>query len=881
MASRIFSSMALALMLIPGIGCGFVARTGSALTEVSCDTNLRFQGGDGTVGSPYQICAPEHFENLGNTAGVYYKITNDIDLSTVTRIASFSGTLDGNGQTISGYRGASALFGTATNITIQNLTIDGFVLSGSGIQSAMMDSATNATFTNITLRDLTATGTSDFGFLTGTCVSCNAEDIALEDSTATGTDTHGGLFHILSNATRGLFQGITTDNVTITTDGAAGGIAYSATNVEFVDITVNATISAQGGGLIAYTLTDSDVISATTSGVITADSACGGIAGSTSGKVKITQATNSAAIQCSADDAGGMVGVNATGSLLVTRSTNSGSVSCSSNCGGFIGRNVAASTLSHVKSTGSVSGDTYVAGIAGRELGGDGVYLTHAISTATLSGTSEVYGMVDGNGSASILESYFDQTTAGTLIDYGATPKLSAEMIDADTYWSFENERFWNITDGALPTLRARDFVTDHVKCDPNSTRTGTGTALNPYVICDASHLTAGLSGYMKIVRDLSLNSVIPWVSLDGTSLTELDGDHYVLSGLFDAGAASARTGFVGLSNSNARYDSIHIHGAIIQGTTTRSSILVAGPFAGTITDSTTSGFLQNLASVAAGGIVGDMQTGSVTNSKSYLVSTYLGSSPIGGAIGRIIPNGSASVTGVTATIKFTDPNNTVGVNSRVGGLVGSVTATGGNSATITQSSASGSITGHSSETLSYIGGIAGIFSGNSNISVIGTRSSVNILNGMTFIGGFTGYLVGSSIERSSSNGSVEGGANTGGFVGYSEFASINDAYSTGSVTSTSSGSASFIAMGETSTLINRAYASGAVIGPGFGFAGDKVSSTFSNCFFDTTTTTKVLDNGGCTGLTTANMWLNSTYAAWDLINIWNPPGGTAYPTLR
>ncbi len=909
-ASRIFSSMALTLLLIAGSGCAFVIRTGGTLTEASCDTSLRFQGGDGTSWNPYQICAPEHFQNLGNTAGFYYKLTADIDLSTVSRIASFSGTLDGNGQTISGYTGTTALFGTATNITIQDLTVDRFVMSGSGIQSAMMDSATNAIFTNITLRNLTATGTSDFGFLTGSCVSCNAEEITLEDSVATGTDALGGVFNTISNTTRGLFKDITVDNVMITTNLTAGGIVASATNIEFVNVSVSATIVGVGGGLIANSLSNSDVISVVTAGSFSGDTDCAGVVGTTSGsEVKMIQVNNNAIITCSGDNAGGLVAMNTADSLLVTRSTNTGPVSCSSNCGGFIGRNRTPVTIAHVKSTGAVSGDVgYIAGIVGQEQGG--IVLSHAISTARVSGVSDVNAMVDSNGVYRIFESYFDQVAATTSGDAGATATSPAGMLDAATYWSFEDEVFWNITDGSLPTLRTQDLVTNHVVCDPSIARAGSGTSGDPYRICDSSHLTAGLTGYMKIVRDLSLAEVSPWDALSAAGLIELNGDNRVILGMNTSGTSGA-TGLVGSSTAGATYKLTHLHGGYASDGATHSSLLVAGPLVGTIEDSTVSGLLSNLGGGSAGGLTGNLRRGTIVDSKAYVVATDLGDTGFGGAVGNIESDGTASLTRVTAAIRLTDPNDTGGEN--IGGLVGTSTiANAPDVVTISSCSASGSITGNTAA-LEFVGGLVGrADAGTGSFSIGQSSSSVNISSSGTDVGGLVGRIAGATLTRSVASGTAAGGRNIGGAIGFMTAGAVSRTYASGDTTCTSctSGHGGFIGRLDGGTIedsyasgnatstnvggflgtggagtISRAYASGLVTisggGSGGGFAASQIGTSYADCIFDTTTTTQGTTAGSCTGLATADMLLNATYAAWDFINIWNPPGGTAYPTLR
>lgn len=81
--------------------------------QVLAETNL-FAGGDGSSKNPYQITTAEQFMNvrsLSSTKGVYFKLMNDIDMSSVLENGvlverwaytlinkSFQGVLDGNGK---------------------------------------------------------------------------------------------------------------------------------------------------------------------------------------------------------------------------------------------------------------------------------------------------------------------------------------------------------------------------------------------------------------------------------------------------------------------------------------------------------------------------------------------------------------------------------------------------------------------------------------------------------------------------------------------------------------------------------------------------------------------------------------------------------------
>ena len=99
--------------------------------------NHLFLSGQGTSGSPYLISCLRHFQNINKTATnsfYFYKLLNSFGLSGYTPIASFYGTLDGNGQTLHGLTIGSTLSSAAGEYglfkinygTIKNLTLSAF-----------------------------------------------------------------------------------------------------------------------------------------------------------------------------------------------------------------------------------------------------------------------------------------------------------------------------------------------------------------------------------------------------------------------------------------------------------------------------------------------------------------------------------------------------------------------------------------------------------------------------------------------------------------------------------------------------------------------------------------------------------------------------------
>jgi len=194
--------------------------------------------------------------------------------------------------------------------------------------------------------------------------------------------------------------------------------------------------------------------------------------------------------------AGGLVGYNNMG--LVTQSYSMGSVSGGRYVGGLVGDNIGAIAQSY--STGSVSGDVVVGGLVGSNDGastvtqsysmgsvvGNGSYIgglaginngtitqsyasgsvegndsasfgvgglvgyntgtvTQCYSTGSVSGSSDVGGLIGGNDSGSITQSYWDMQTSGQSSSAGGEGKTTAEMKQQATFvgWDFIN--IWGI----------------------------------------------------------------------------------------------------------------------------------------------------------------------------------------------------------------------------------------------------------------------------------------------------------------------------------------------------------------------------------------------------------------------------------------------------
>lgn len=133
-------------------------------------TAPEFADGDGTEESPYQIENAQELNNVRNHLDSYFKLTEDIDLSTYSNwepigdmSAYFTGTFDGDGYKISNLNTSDdqgigvGLFGVSTGI-IKNFTIDTANVTGVMAVGAAAGYNIYGTIDNVTVKDATING---------------------------------------------------------------------------------------------------------------------------------------------------------------------------------------------------------------------------------------------------------------------------------------------------------------------------------------------------------------------------------------------------------------------------------------------------------------------------------------------------------------------------------------------------------------------------------------------------------------------------------------------------------------------------------------------------------------------------------------------------
>lgn len=163
----------------------------------NCGDNTRE---DGTELYPYNIESAEEFERIADEPGVCYKLMADLTLSEGFQIPSFSGTLDGNGHSLT-LTGNHALINYITDTgTVKNLTVEvkfdldlseiyvvgAICLSNCGlIENCVVNGSIDDEFTDGTLLNVAVGGICAQNY--GRITKCkNDADLRLQGSNLTG-----------------------------------------------------------------------------------------------------------------------------------------------------------------------------------------------------------------------------------------------------------------------------------------------------------------------------------------------------------------------------------------------------------------------------------------------------------------------------------------------------------------------------------------------------------------------------------------------------------------------------------------------------------------------------------------------------------------------
>lgn len=448
---------------------------------------LAYSGaGSGTENSPYIITSCDDLQSINDDVDAYYMLGVDLncsDWNEGTDWASigsfdnkFSGTLDGDGHTISGIHAEHdpgdakfGLFSFVQNATIKDITVGGSIINTSDNLGICMGSLAQGSFGNLTLTNvvsnmnISANVQSTAGGFIG-CVSYDAADnVTISGSTVNATisgASGGGLLgdvYINAGGKLNITDSHTSGNISC--DFLCGGLVgyhydewdgeHDRLALTITSTTSNMTIQTENGdsggfvGRLVANGLDADITSSTFTGSITTEADnSGGFIGRISSNghspnINIDKSFTAATITSDSSNIGGFVGKSGEDlSTNITRSFTQLAVSSAGNYqGGLIG-NAGETSITDSYADVSLSGGTYIGGLVG---GGSDITIGRSYSSGVIGSTETVIGgLVGGAETANISDSFSatsitssTPTTVSGLIGAMASGGVTNSYVDS------------------------------------------------------------------------------------------------------------------------------------------------------------------------------------------------------------------------------------------------------------------------------------------------------------------------------------------------------------------------------------------------------------------------------------------------------------------
>ena len=844
---------------------------------ITCVFNVHAQtwppagmAGDGSSDNPWQITTAAQLEalasyvNAGNgaaTAGKYYRLNNDIDLSGYTNWIpigiggndnnTFCGNFDGN------------------NKVIKNLTINLPTRNGLGLFGIIIN---YATIRNLGVENCNIKG-GVYGSVGG-LVGINRDGSAITNCYVTGVVSGG-------------------DNV--------GGLAGSNQSAQSAISKCYAICNVSGqndvGGLVGYSYGSISYSYAICS--VTGNNNVGGLAGMTYYST-ITNCYTTGSIKGNGSSTGGLIGYDKS-STTISNCYSIANVIGNENVGGLMGqadptfKAIIRSCVAANAFVTSISNATSVYRILGSSSWGYATLQnTYALNSMIVRNSSGNITITDGNSNYSssgtgkdlkTLQSLAFYTTAGNWYD-GAWSITSSSVSNPSAVWkicdgvyypylqqqgnnvctpaivataaihgSITPDGYVNVASGGNAVFNISPdtyYTVDKILVDGvavsdnivNNTYTiknvttshtlfvtfklnffcgGDGTQNNPYQICSAASLktladfvNAGNGNetdgkFFKLMNDIDLSGYANW---DPIGNNNTDNASTCFQGAFDGNNKIVQNLTVNLPTRNA----IGLFGIITKYATIRNL--------GVENCNIKGGVYENV-----GGLVGRNNGGGITN--CYVKGVVSGGNFVGGLAGY-----STSNSLITQSYAKCNVNG----NDRVGGLLGQ----NDNAAKVSDSYATGNVNGSQ-----WVGGLVGYNLGNSIISAQGVdvRSIISYCYA-------TGIVTGSRVVGGLVGGNYDSGVTANPLI-------INNVAANSSVTANLSANVNCIAGGNSGTIQNNYALNSMAVQSAGGVAG--ISKTMAEL-------------QSRTFYTTAGNW-NS--GAWNMASVWDICENKTLPWLR
>jgi len=758
-----------------------------------------FAGGEGTKGNPLLIETASQLNEVKNYPGFHYKLIADIDLSVYDNwvpIGSssnkFTGSLDGNGKTIS-------------NLTIYRPSSDYQGLFGYFQPAVSGDSIKNLTLENVDITADEYIGAIAGAISNGKIIYCKV------NADINGRATLGGIAGEISAT-----QISECYSDCILNGSRAGGIAASASGASVIRNSYSLS-QVSGGGMI------------------------GGILGTGEGfVVEYCYCTG----QISADyDAGGIVGRNGNSTNRIINCFAANSNLSGDQTGRIIGENYISQTpLNNYAWNNMVAGDTYINN--GELNNSNGLNIT----------IDELKDSSFFTNNSNWLTSAWDFENTWTMDTSNISPfpvlkafDLQKQKLQHKQILTWSQNLMANISDtiildvlgGITPiTYYTSDPAIATIKTDslfihaPGSVEitaiaeannlflsadatanfvifnSGDGTKENPYLIYTVGQLDGmryNLAAHYKLMADIDLSSIENWEPVgdynDVIFSGSFDGGEHTISNLTINRPYRGEVGLFGSYQPDVEGDSIKnltIENINIIGDETIGAISGRVEY-GSIYNCHSSGKIKSIENTT-GGIVGYFYNAILSNCSSSVVLES-NSSYAGGIVGNMSDSyirhsnfsgyiaGNGDIGGICggASLSEIDSCYNTGtihsIDEEAGGIIGSayeLTITNCyNLADIVGTDYNGGIVGYSYQSQiskcfntglisgnENIGGIVGTLQNNSSISqCYSTGNIVSNYNPYT-MGGICGYLESSTLNESYSTGKVVGNNSIGGIVG-------------------------------------------------------------------------------------------------------------------
>jgi len=401
--------------------------TDTGRVTVNVTLSLEDLSGDGSESDPYVIRTVDGLQLMKEDTDANYVLGNDIDAAATstwndgkgfdpvglgTEGGLFSGTLDGDGHTIS------------------NLTID--------------------------------RPTEDYVGLFGIIELGSVRDVRLTDVNVTGDRSVGGL---AGKGREGDVSNVTVQG-RVAGNTAVGGVAGSTsgfTNTVVRRLTANVTVEGVGrvGGLVGISRDETVIAASSASGTIQSSEAAsgqwdvGGLVGVNHGTVR--NSSSAAAVSETTGqgtDLGGLVGENSRSGSVI-RSSATGSVRGDTKVGGLVGNNNYRATVKQSWATASVTGNSSVGGLVGYDEG----TIADTYAAGQVDGGNQLVGRLGDSDlyRTAPRDSYYDVETAGQPDPWENVTGLTTEEMTGDAARSnmtgLDFETVWVTVQDEYPKL--------------------------------------------------------------------------------------------------------------------------------------------------------------------------------------------------------------------------------------------------------------------------------------------------------------------------------------------------------------------------------------------------------------------------------------------